>query len=237
MTIKDLPLRIPRGEISPELLIEHYAHLLDHMTYPADVRPYIENFDEYQIQDLIVYGANMMPEGWPHDTAIDAAPNCEEIYHTLGRISHVLRSGICSWKGWKKITPIEDIVLDKAQFEAMKKGYRPDFDCRYSVYFYRNAFYMYRSGNILMKYRYHKQDDGLYHMTAQRPNPLFRPIPWNSPARLLYLYPASRSDYCYMEIEVRINYEAPSAIVKDVKIEGVICQSNGLNPMEEPEDL
>ena len=40
-----------------------------------------------------------------------------------------------------------------------------------------------------------------------------------------------------MEKEVRINYEAPSAIVIDVKIEGVICQSNGLNPMEESEEL
>lgn len=40
-----------------------------------------------------------------------------------------------------------------------------------------------------------------------------------------------------MEKEEKINYEAPSAIVIDVKIEGVICQSNGLNPMGDPEDL
>ena len=32
-----------------------------------------------------------------------------------------------------------------------------------------------------------------------------------------------------MKKEVKITYEAPSAIVIDVKAEGVICQSGGLN--------
>lgn len=40
-----------------------------------------------------------------------------------------------------------------------------------------------------------------------------------------------------MEKEEKINYEAPFSIVIDVKTEGVICQSNGLNPMGDPEDL
>lgn len=43
MNRQDLPLPLKRGEISPELLITWYAELLDHMVYPADVRPYIEN--------------------------------------------------------------------------------------------------------------------------------------------------------------------------------------------------
>lgn len=166
MTIKDLPLPLTRGEITPEHLITRYADLLDKMVYPADVRPYIENFDAWQVQDLIVYGEEMCPPGTPHDREIDAAPNCEEIYHTLKRIGNVLRSEICSWSGWKSIEPIRDVVLTKEQFEAMKKGYQPDFDCRYSVYFRSPNFYMYRSGHILMKYRYRKLEDGLYHMTA-----------------------------------------------------------------------
>ena len=40
-----------------------------------------------------------------------------------------------------------------------------------------------------------------------------------------------------MEKEVKITYEAPSAIVIDVKTEGVICTSGGLNSMDDPEDL
>ena len=40
-----------------------------------------------------------------------------------------------------------------------------------------------------------------------------------------------------MDKEEKINYEAPFSIVIDVKTEGVICQSNGLNPMGDPEDL
>ncbi len=54
MNIQDLPLPLKRGEISPELLITWYAELLDHMVYPADVRPYIEDYDEWNIQNLIV---------------------------------------------------------------------------------------------------------------------------------------------------------------------------------------
>lgn len=74
MNRQDLPLPLKRGEISPELLITWYAELLDHMVYPADVRPYIEDYDEWNIQNLIVWGENMMPSDWPHDRDIDVAP-------------------------------------------------------------------------------------------------------------------------------------------------------------------
>ena len=100
---------LTQGEITPELLITWYADLLDQMVYPAEVRPYIEDFDEWQIQQLIVWGENMMPADWPHDRDIDAAPNCDEIYHTLRRISHVLRSRICHWSGWKP-EPITEVA-------------------------------------------------------------------------------------------------------------------------------
>ena len=43
------------------------------MVYPADVRPYIEDYDEWNIQNLIVWGENMMPSDWPHDRDIDVA--------------------------------------------------------------------------------------------------------------------------------------------------------------------
>lgn len=40
-----------------------------------------------------------------------------------------------------------------------------------------------------------------------------------------------------MEKEEKITYEAPSTIVLDVKVEGVICTSGGLNSMDDPEDF
>lgn len=61
MNRQDLPLPLKRGVISPEPLITWYAELPDHMVYPADVRPYIEDYDEWNIQNLIVWGENMMP--------------------------------------------------------------------------------------------------------------------------------------------------------------------------------
>ena len=40
-----------------------------------------------------------------------------------------------------------------------------------------------------------------------------------------------------MEKEARIPYEAPSAVVHYVRTEGIVCQSGGLDPMGDPEDL
>lgn len=85
------------------------------------------------------------------------------------------------------------------------------------------------------------QDDSLStskeNVHALCSNPHFRPILWNSPARLLNLYPVSSSEQYSMKKEEKINYEAPATIVIDVRTEGFICQSNGLNPMGDPEDL
>lgn len=166
MNRQDLPLPLKRGEISPELLITWYAELLDHMVYPADVRPYIENYDEWDIQNLIVWGENMMPSDWPHDKDIDAAPNCEEIYHTLKRISHVLRTRVCHWSGWKP-EPITEVAWNAQQYAALKKGYHPDMDMRFATYHERCNFYIYRSGYILKKFHVKRGTDGLWHITKQ----------------------------------------------------------------------
>lgn len=57
------------------------------MFYPADVRPHIENYDEWNIQNLIVWGENMMPSDWPHDRDIVARMQkrrlCNPFRHAL----------------------------------------------------------------------------------------------------------------------------------------------------------
>ncbi len=40
-----------------------------------------------------------------------------------------------------------------------------------------------------------------------------------------------------METNNKELYEAPLTTVVDLKFEGIICQSNGLNQMDDPEDL
>ena len=45
--------------------------------------------------------------------------------HTLKRISHVLRTRICHWSGWKS-EPITEVAWDARQYAALKKGYHPD---------------------------------------------------------------------------------------------------------------
>ena len=119
-----------------------------------------------EIQNLIVWGEDMMPADWPHDRDIDVAPNCEEIYHTLKRISHVLRTRICHWSGWKP-EPITEVAWDARQYAALKKGYHPDMDMRFATYHERCNFYIYRSGYILKKFHVKRGDDGLWHITKQ----------------------------------------------------------------------
>jgi hypothetical protein len=40
-----------------------------------------------------------------------------------------------------------------------------------------------------------------------------------------------------MEVSSKITYEPPVTEVIEVKAEGIVCQSGGLDPMGDPEDL
>ena len=66
-------------------------------------------------------------------------------------------------KWYRELTP--DIPLDDTQYESFCRGYHPDWDCRYAPIKIGQYHYFYRSGVWVKKYRYEKQDDGLYHLT------------------------------------------------------------------------
>lgn len=66
-------------------------------------------------------------------------------------------------KWYRELTP--DIPLDDSQYESFCRGYHPDWDCRYAPIKIGQYHYFYRSGVWVKKYRYEKQDDGLYHLT------------------------------------------------------------------------
>lgn len=66
-------------------------------------------------------------------------------------------------KWYRELTP--DIPLDESQYESFCRGYHPDWDCRYAPIKIGQYHYFYRSGVWVKKYRYEKQDDGLYHLT------------------------------------------------------------------------
>lgn len=65
-----------------------------------------------------------------------------------------------SW--YPELTP--DIPLDEMQYESFCRGYGPDWDCRYAPIKIGQCHYFYRSGYWLKRYRYEKQNDGLYHL-------------------------------------------------------------------------
>lgn len=63
---------------------------------------------------------------------------------------------------FEELTP--DIPLNERQYEIFCRGYFPGWDCRYAPIKIGNWHYVVRSGYWLKKYRYEKQDDGLYHL-------------------------------------------------------------------------
>lgn len=60
---------------------------------------------------------------------------------------------------------VEDKVLDEESYKSFLLGYGPDWDMRYGVYYEDGWCYIYRSHCLLKKFRFKKQNDGLYHVS------------------------------------------------------------------------
>ncbi|MCM1071813.1 MAG: hypothetical protein NC210_05000 [[Clostridium] fimetarium] len=68
-------------------------------------------------------------------------------------------------KLWFKRATV-DFPLTDEQYEIFKKGYSPDWDCRFEPVYMDGWFYITRSGFWLFKFKYEKKKDGLWHITA-----------------------------------------------------------------------
>jgi ADP-ribosylglycohydrolase len=69
---------------------------------------------------------------------------------------------------WGKIdwikSNLEDKMLDETSYKSFLKGYAPDWDMRFGVYYEDGWNYIYRSHYLLRKFRFRKQSDGIYHL-------------------------------------------------------------------------
>lgn len=70
-------------------------------------------------------------------------------------------SGTVKWTNIK----LEDKTLDEESYESFLKGYNPDWEMRFGVYYEDGWNYVYRSNFLLRKFRFEKRSDGLYHLT------------------------------------------------------------------------
>lgn len=68
------------------------------------------------------------------------------------------------WSGWEAMR-IEDKPLEPWELDVFKKGYAPDWDCRWAPYHVGDWFYLVRSGYWTNKFKYEPGDDGLYHVS------------------------------------------------------------------------
>lgn len=152
------------GVIDPVRLLYWFQMAVDSLAVPEDVMQYICGFDALDVQNLLVYGSNMMPPSWPHDSEIDAAPNCEEICRVLDYAADLVCTQICHAPEWKEERPLE-VSWNAQQYAALRKGYHPDMDFRFGTFHRRGNFYIYRSGYILKKFRVRQSTDGLWHIT------------------------------------------------------------------------
>ncbi len=64
---------------------------------------------------------------------------------------------------WIK-TELDDKTLDEESYRSFLKSYGPDWDMRFSVYYEDGWHYVYRSNFLLKKFKFQKQNDGLYHV-------------------------------------------------------------------------
>jgi ADP-ribosylglycohydrolase len=59
----------------------------------------------------------------------------------------------------------DDKVLNEESYKSFLKAYGPDWDMRYGIYYEDGWNYLYRSHNLLRKFRFQKNNDGFYHLT------------------------------------------------------------------------
>lgn len=85
--------------------------------------------------------------------------------HSKEEIAKVAKSRL-----WFKRETV-DFPLTDEQYEIFKKGYAPDWDCRFAPVFMDGWFYITRSGFWLFKFKYEKKKDGLWHITANYDTP------------------------------------------------------------------
>ena len=154
------------GEIDPDRLLGWFHEAIEYLNVPEDVFRYIYDFDGVNVQNLLVYGSNMMPADWPHDSEIDAAPNCEQICRYLDKAADLVSSQVCHSSCWERERAIK-VSWNDEQRRALRKGYHPDWDCRYATFHRRGNFYVYRSGHILKKFSIDYGSDGFWHITKQ----------------------------------------------------------------------
>lgn len=65
-----------------------------------------------------------------------------------------------------------DFLLTDEQYDIFKKGYSPDWDCRFAPVYMDGWFYIMRSGVWLFKFKCEKnKKDGLWHITANYDTP------------------------------------------------------------------
>lgn len=61
-------------------------------------------------------------------------------------------------------TEVGDINLSQDSYKAFMKGYHPDWDMRFGVYYEDGWHYIYRSNHLLKKFRFEQKEDGNYHI-------------------------------------------------------------------------
>ena len=72
---------------------------------------------------------------------------------------------ICNSSEWFPET-IDDKQLQAWQYESLVRGFAPNLDWPFAPYKIGEWFYIIRSGGWLKKFKFEKQTDGLYHITA-----------------------------------------------------------------------
>ena len=156
------PRPLPPGEIDPEVLTKWFHDALGVLRVDDTLKRFFWDRDISEIQQFLIRSRQELQHFWAYNAPFDP----RRVRRLVPRIASFLHKRIERWPGWIPEMVLADIVLDEEQYAALREGFLPGWDCRYATYCYNGNLFLYRSGNILMKFRYTRRPDGLYHMTS-----------------------------------------------------------------------
>lgn len=154
----------PDDEISPAHVRKWYRESLNRIDTSSRLRRLISDIEPWDILYILAHVIDapfsQRDTSWE---GIDLATvnDAELLQKTV--LFHVANR-ICEWPGWEE-EEVKDFKLDDQQYAALRKGFAPGWDDRYATYYHRGWFYVYRSGQVLKKFKYQKNSDGMWEMT------------------------------------------------------------------------
>lgn len=154
----------PDGEITPAHVRKWYRESLNKIDTSSRLRQLISDIEPSDILYILAHVIDA--PFFKRDSSWEGIDS--DIVNNVGLLQKTVvfhvANRISEWPGWEE-EEVKDYKLDDQQYAALRKGFAPGWDDRYATFYHRGWFYVYRSGHVLKKFKYQKNNDGMWEMT------------------------------------------------------------------------